>query len=189
MKQTNKQTTTFSFYLWKKTCFLASIGFLRMSCDSTKPLASHPSQDAPVALLKPWGMRREAAWFLPSPGNSIHFSRPSTQSCLGSWGQLLPSSPHFHRLLWRPKPPQNLGKEKAEQGSAMSIPQAGADTRGSVRLSKYNCLQLFQKFSLLSISMGLTEKQETHSLLESQLESKQDSLKHLMLQKMSACRE
>lgn len=71
----------------------------------------------------------------------------------------------------------------------MSIPQAGVDTRGSVQLSKYNCLQLFQKFSLLSVSVGLTENQESHSLLESQQEGKQDSLKHLMLQKMSACRE
>lgn len=188
MKQANKQLPLV-FIFGKKLASLPASAFSGWAVTLAKPLASHPSQDAPVALLKPWGMRREAAWFLPSPGNSIHFSRPSTQSCLGSWGQLLPLSPHFHRLLWRPKPPQNLGKEKAEQGSAMSIPQAGADTRGSVRLSKYNCLQLFQKFSLLSISMGLTEKQETHSLLESQQESKQDSLKHLMLQKMSACRE
>ena len=72
----------------------------------------------------------------------------------------------------------------------MSVPQPGGDTRGSVRLSKHNCLVLFQmSSSLLQTSVGLKEKQETHNLLDGRLESKWGSLEYLIQHQMFTIRE
>lgn len=183
MKKKKNKYNTFRFRLWTKTCFLASISFLRMSRDSSKTTHLTPLSGCPRSSAEAMSdEKRSRPGSFPLLVTAYIFP---DQVHSPAWGARDNSSLHLltPTVYCRGWNLQKLSKEQAEQGSAMSIPQSGVDTRGSVQLPTCNRLELFQKFaSLLNISMGLTEKQETHSLLESQQESKRDSLKHLMLQ-------